>query len=452
MNDSNVINVQLYSPQTKQKEIHEYCDDKHPCFFITVVSGRQAGKTTSAINQSMIWALSRANVVVWWVSPFNSQVLKVYKDYINVLGDGIKYVVEDNTGSNGNITIRFINGSRIEFKSAESGDALRGATVDYMIIDEAAQVKKETFDSILLPTLTTRGKKCLIMSTPKGKNWFYHSYLAGMKPDQKTHKSVKFTSYDNKKNKPETLDILKSQTSEAKWEQEYMGNFVDAGGVFQHVQELLCLAPMDPIEGMNYYAGIDVGMLKDYTVLVILSDKGDMVFMDRFTGLEVDEIVDRLAKNINRYNPVYSYIETNSQGLPVMQLLNKKAKNIQGWTTTEQSKQLIINQTIAAFSNKEIRLLKNEHIERELLAFTFTLSESGKVKYGAANSFHDDIVIATCIAWECFVKNRVGERYSFITSNDARGYIPNKDNIETPKYSIMFGNDEINSNESLDNY
>ena len=62
----------------------------------------------------------------------------------------------------------------------ERPDSVRGFSFNYLVVDEAAYVNERGFETAILPTLTAIGKKCLIISTPKSKNWFYKYYLKGL--------------------------------------------------------------------------------------------------------------------------------------------------------------------------------------------------------------------------------------------------------------------------------
>ena len=109
-----------------------------------------------------------------WVSPIYGQAKKVYKEIVKACKD----VIVAHNGSD--LIITFANDSTIQFLSAERYDSIRGFSFNYLIIDEAAFVRREALQEAILPTLTAIGKKCLIISTPKGRgNWFYEYHLKG---------------------------------------------------------------------------------------------------------------------------------------------------------------------------------------------------------------------------------------------------------------------------------
>ena len=75
------------------------------------------------------------------------------------------------------------NGSEIIFRSAEKYDNIRGMTVDYGILDEAAFMKEDAWKEAIRPVFMVRGKKVLFISTPKGKSWFYELFQLAKSPD-----------------------------------------------------------------------------------------------------------------------------------------------------------------------------------------------------------------------------------------------------------------------------
>jgi PBSX family phage terminase large subunit len=408
------LEIQLYNPYDKQQLLHKYCDLSSPNFWTVCISGRQAGKSTAAENQAIYWALSDERSLVWYVAPTEAQALKVYNDINNAFPHRSPFI-KSKKASKGSIEIIFKNGSKIEFKAAGSEDSLRGNSVNYLILDEGAYLKKSTIDEIIVPTLSTAGKKGLIISTPKGKNWLFTWYLKGLDVTNKYIQSVKFTSLDNPYSNKELIAQAKENIPEEAYQQEYLGEFVDSASVFRNIEELSVLTMQhQPIQGETYYAGIDIGMLNDDTVVSILNSKGELVYYDAFTKLESPEIKNRILSTLNKWKPRQTLIEENNQGLPILHLLKREYPTIEGFVTTNDSKATIINNLIAAFSSKEIRLINTDFIKLQLQGFVFEMTPSGKVRYCAASGFKDDFVMSLAIAWQAYVKHkRSGGRVRF---------------------------------------
>ena len=53
--------------------------------------------------------------------------------------------------------MNFINGTQIQFLSADNSDTIRGYSFDWMIIDEAAFIAEKAINEAIIPTLTAKG-------------------------------------------------------------------------------------------------------------------------------------------------------------------------------------------------------------------------------------------------------------------------------------------------------
>lgn len=407
------INLNLYTPHKKQKQIHKYCADAKT-FFIVVASGRQAGKTESAINQAISWAFSAPNQVIYWVSPSNAQTDSVYKKIINNFSS-TESIIKHKKGVAGNTEVMFVNNSVIKFRSAQSEESLRGESVTHMICDESAFIKQSTFQEILLPMLTVRGKKCLLISTPKGRNFFHQMYLKG-KIDPK-YKSLTFTSADNPYSSPDVIEIARNNLPETLFAQEYLAQFVDSTAVFKNVSELSCIKMQkEPKKGEKYWCGIDIALVEDYTVLTFINEKGECVNYERFNKLTAPELKEKIASLLKKWKPRQTMIELNNQGLPIFQDLKEiyGVKKLRGFTTTEKSKGVIINNLINAFGSKEIKVCDCDYMRTELDAFSMKFSDTGKVKFMASSGFNDDIVMSLAICWHNYNRNKFSGDIIFI--------------------------------------
>ena len=145
-----------------------------------------------AINLSLYWMINEGPVKVLWVSPVYSQTTKVQKELMQAIGaSGI--VKNCNYSDN---YIRLKNGSEILFRSAEKYDNIRGLTVDYGILDEAAFMKEDAWKEAIRPVFMVKGKKVLFISTPKGKNWFYELFQLAKSTDYDNYAHYTGSSYD----------------------------------------------------------------------------------------------------------------------------------------------------------------------------------------------------------------------------------------------------------------
>ena len=95
-------------------------------------------------------------------------------------------------------------------------------------------------------------------------------------------------------------------------------------------------------------------------------------------------------------------VETNSMGTVVMEQLKKQWQNTEGFTTTNKSKQEIIEGLILDFHEQAIGIPSFElfsWLQNELDVFVMSYSpKSRSVVYAAREPFHDDTVMSLAIA------------------------------------------------------
>lgn len=403
------MEIKLIKPHKKQKEIIDYCLDESKLFFVGVI-GRQFGKTMMALNLAIYWALNNKRVIVYWISPTDSQSQKVYKEIINAIYES--GTIKSNKQSRGDTEIVFKNNSKILFRSAASEDSLRGPSVDYMILDEAAFIKRETVESIILPMLTVRGKKCIFITTPKGKNYIYDYFLKGLGNDN-NWKSVRYSSYDSPLANKYIIDNFRNTLPPKLFDQEINAEFVDSASVFNNLEDVFCLSEVnEPQNGESYYAGIDIGLVNDATVLSIIDSEGNVIKYYRWQEIESPKLINEIIRinNIWKFNNIM--IENNNQGLPIYQELKTKIFNISQFNTNSKTKPEIINRLVHLFNMKEIKIIKDDYLKIEFESFIFKQNDSGNIKFLAENGFHDDCVMSIAIARYCY-ENKLPKKTPF---------------------------------------
>jgi hypothetical protein len=76
------------------------------------------------------------------------------------------------------LTIELKNGSIIALKGAEDPDNLRGVGLNFVILDEYADMDPSVWGEVIRPMLATTNGKALFIGTPKGYDHFYDMYMA----------------------------------------------------------------------------------------------------------------------------------------------------------------------------------------------------------------------------------------------------------------------------------
>ena len=243
----------------------------------------------------MYWALNNNNVKIGWVSLFIGNTKKVFKETYKAFEK--RPEIYSKKTSHSDLIIEYVTGSSIQFFSAENYDNIRGNTFDYLICDEFAFMNSEAWTEVLRATVLVRGKKVLLISTPKGKNHFHQIFnLADNNP---AYKSYHLTSYDNPLINPTEIDDARATLPEHVFRQEYLAEFVDGGsGLFINPITITAAEKTN-----RMYAGLDIGRADDYTVLSVFNDKGDMYYIERWNHDTWANIVGKVTQRINEFLP-----------------------------------------------------------------------------------------------------------------------------------------------------
>lgn len=398
------ITVEGFTPHNAQKVIIDKILKKPNKKYHILSLGRQFGKTMLGINLMLKWALEDNNSSCMWVSPIFSQARKVFDEMVNYLGE-TNLTLSTNKSD---LYIKFINGSIITFKSGERPDGLRGYTLDYLIMDEAAFMKEEVWSEVLKAATLVKGKKILFLSTPKGKNWFYNLYQLAMFDSNDGQYDCSYgTSFDNPLINPDELWESKKTLPEHIFNQEIMAQFLDNGGeVFTNIDnycKLQAFASYSPQQ--KYYAGLDLAKQNDYTVLTILNQNGEVVEIFRTNKSTYDLIINDVLTIVKKYKPQL-LVEVNGVGDPLFERIQKTYPAAKPFVTTQDNKANIIEELIISLNEGKLTLPSKtlfEPLYNELNIFTFTYSPATrKLRYGAPTGFHDDCVMSLAFANQSF--------------------------------------------------
>jgi hypothetical protein len=368
------------------------------------------------------------------VSPVFSQSKKSFMDLAKAAGPNNVLVSASNASE---LIMTFKSGSVIRMLSAESGSNLRGFTVSgLLVIDEAAFIPEDVWTTILRPTTLIRCKKVLFISTPNGTNWFKKIFDWGLDVDYKDWASYRITSYDNPYLDLDTLELARKTLPEKSYLQEYLGVFLEGGGnVFAGFGQCASLESLQtkPEQGKRYYAGLDLAVANDYTVLTVFNQDGDLVDFYRKNKTSWEEIIGEVTDRINHWK-CYTVVEKNSIGSVVAEQLAKACPNlIEAFTTSNASKKDIIENLKLSFSDKLIRIPKKDVLSvmhMELGIFAYKMLPSGLISYSAPSGASDDIVMSLAFANLALTQGKSKGTYAVYSGASSRiGGVNGAENI-----------------------
>lgn len=137
--------------------------------------GRQSGKTTIATVYLLWYALFHESKTIAILANKESQALEIMMR-IQLAYYALPMWLQQGLRKFNNSEILMENGTRI-FAAASSSSAIRGKTVDLMLVDEFAHLDNNIADSFMKSVFPTQASRpdsmLLLISTPKGLNHFY---------------------------------------------------------------------------------------------------------------------------------------------------------------------------------------------------------------------------------------------------------------------------------------
>jgi phage FluMu gp28-like protein len=367
-----------------------------PQKYITVVSPRQQGKSLLLVNLLLYYGINVKGSKIGVIAPIYSQARKLMEDLYEAIKDS--GIVEATNFSNHEIKLK--TGSKIYFRSSEREDGLRGYTFDYLFLDEAAYQTEDAWKRAIQPTALVHGKKVVLFSTPRGKDWFHDMFQMGKDPNYPSHASVRMEQYDNPYINREEVEGARRALPDAIFRAEYLGEFLEGESqVFQNFNANTFERYPQP-QG-KCYIGVDLAQTGDYTVAVVMDSSGAVVEIYRDNHKEWDSMSTKIIQLAQRYNATLM-VETNSMGSVVLEGIKKRYQDAHGFNTSNQSKRDIVESLILGFNDGSVKIPSAElysELHRELEVFEMSYNpQTRSVKYAARPPFHDDIVIALCIA------------------------------------------------------
>lgn len=197
--------------------------------FRVAICGRRFGKTFLAINELAKFACI-PNREVFYVAPSYRQAKQiVWKKLRNRLQElrWVKKVHETE------LSLLLKNGSTISLKGADNYDSLRGVGLDFVVLDEFADIDEECWYEVLRPALADNEGHALFIGTPKGKsNWSFDLYNNERYSDD--WQSFQYTTLDGGNVSEKEIEDAKKDMDERTFNQEFNATFETYGSIIAY--------------------------------------------------------------------------------------------------------------------------------------------------------------------------------------------------------------------------
>jgi len=274
----------LTKPQTK------IFDDETR--FRVVVAGRRFGKTFLSTAELLARALTAKDQNVWYVAPTYKAAKEIAWEML-ISQIPPEYIAKTNETA---LTLSLLNGSSISLKGAEKPDNLRGRSLDFVVLDEFADMRPQAWYEVLRPSLSDRGGSAVFIGTPKGRNHFYDLYGKGLDGDD-GWSSYQYTTIEGGNVAPSEIESAKADLDERTFQQEYEARFVNYSGIIYYGFKREESVKRHDGDRSVIHVGMDFNL--DPMSAVLMTRKGDTLHIfDEIVmfGSNTDEMVAELRE------------------------------------------------------------------------------------------------------------------------------------------------------------
>ena len=273
--------------------------------FRVIVAGRRWGKTQVSKISLIISAAKKQSQICWYVAPTYAMARDIlWKDLkASIPRAWVRKINETR------MEVELINGSWIMLKGADKPDSLRGVGLHFLVIDEAQDIREETWEEVLLPTLASTGGRAIIIGTPKAYNWLYDKYILGQRPEMIKNEKGKLEKNDWRSWQFPTItspfiprrEILarKRDMDPRTFRQEFEASFETMSGRVYYAfdrTEHIGDYPFNP--HLPVYVGMDFNIDPMSSVVIQEQPNGEIWVVDEAVlfGSNVEETADELAR------------------------------------------------------------------------------------------------------------------------------------------------------------
>jgi hypothetical protein len=340
---------------------------------------------------------------VGWIVPTYKNSRPVWRFALQLLANARRSV----RISESDRVIEFPSGGSLGVYTADNPVGILGEWFDLVIVEEAARIREDIFAETIMPTLADRDGRAILISTPRGRNWFWREYMRGL---SRSHDRSSFNAPSSANPMPSiqrAYRLAKDSLPPRVVAQEWDAQFLTDGTFFANVDHCCSVkrpdAPGDHV-GHTIVMGIDWGKQVDKSVALCFcaecSRAVDWYVKTGATYIEQREQIVALAK---KWDISAALPERNSIGEPNIELLQAEevpialgSDGLRGFFTSASSKARLIERLESELSQRTIALPLEA--AEELAAYEVDQRDVGPAKYGAPEGEHDDWVIASALA------------------------------------------------------
>jgi len=382
--------VFTYKPRQWQKEVLDALESAR---LAIIVAHRRAGKTEAVVIRLLLAAirLQRKHPAPFfgYVAPFLNQAKAVAWDRLKYYA---RTLLDFNLAkiNESELILSLWNGSTIRLFGADYPDRLRGLGFDGVVMDEVAQMKPDTWPSVVRPALADRGGWAVFIGTPKGVNIFYELYQKALSRPEEWY-SGSFPADKTGVIDEAELEGLRREMGEDVFRREFLCDFTaDASGVFIDFQSVYDAAKRECplVNAAPLVLGLDVARFGDDRNVLVMRRGSVAEDYKVWQGQDLMWTSSATAEYINRLQPRAVFVDSVGLGAGVVDRLRQLGYRVIGVNSGAKAGRDDKYSNLKAEMWDRMRqwlqelavLPDREDFKKDLLAPTYSFDASGRLK------------------------------------------------------------------------
>ena len=473
--DKGLIKFTLYDCQ--KEKVNIILDNRK----VVLMEGRQQGKTVTAAACILFYTIFQENKTVAILANKGASAREVLDRY-QIMYENLPLWMQQGvrTWNKGNVELE--NGCKV-FTAATTGSGIRGKSVNWLYIDEAAIIPNnvaEEFFASVYPTISSGvTTKILLTSTPLGYNHFWKFWNEA---EQNKNGFVShFIPYWEIPGRDEAWADEQLRTlGEVKFNQEVLCQFLGSSNTLINGRTLSVMSSINPVfhnelgldlyenpaKDRFYVISVDVarGVGGDFSAFTIV-DVTEMPYklVGKFKNNMIAPMLfpDVIFKAAKDYNNAFVLVETNDIGGQIADILHKDleyenilrtfSENGRTYLTAGFNKTTTLGvRTTKSVKRQGCFAIKSLLEEKKLNIFDadiiheFSTFVEKNGSYVADESYHDDLVM-TLVLFGWLTTNQY---FTELTDINVRDKIYKQQMLQiedslTPFGFIVRGNEEV---------
>lgn len=392
---------------------------------VFVSCGTKFGKTL-ACSVALGAAMPRNPKTSWrWVAPYYSQSVIGFDNLNSILPKQYTKAKKSSMV----VEIPSIE-THCKFVHAQNAEQLEGHQIHGYVLDEAAKTDEQVYYSARTTVTRTRSVgmgKFLVPSTPVGRNWFYKMCMEALnemelaKLNGRKPKQLFFTAPTsaNPYILPSVIQSAKDRLPDRLFRQYYQAEWLDESATFTNVINCVFGAPFDlpggrhakwfhknahkasVVIGADWARGREKGDDSTvYTAIDYEAKPPQVVGILKIKGFTYTEQIRELVQFTKAFQETFKVMhDKTGVGVALDDQLALTGLVYEGKHFNNASKSEMVCNLITAFEQQRISMPNCIDLKSELDSYEMDVTESGQMKFAAAQGSHDDMVSSLMLSW-----------------------------------------------------